>query len=195
MSDELKELGALLEAKRTDCVLDWAVEYGELNVNVTLNSLAELGLLGTVPLIALALIAAWSIIRRALDAPSPLAMVLVFCLFSVGTYSQFTAQFYFPAAQLVLILFAGLAIDWFSRDAPERDPGTVATSRFGIPLACIVVLMSVATLGISYTDLVVRRHALYQVRYFNYPRFWLNGSGISTGLYSTQVVQPPCLKP
>ena len=143
--------------------------------NVTLNSLAELGLLGTVPLIALALIAAWSIIRRALDAPSPLAMVLVFCLFSVGTYSQFTAQFYFPAAQLVLILFAGLAIDWFSRDAPERDPGTVATSRFGIPLACIVVLMSVATLGISYTDLVVRPHALYQVRYFNYPRFWLNG--------------------
>ncbi|MEO0380304.1 MAG: NADH-quinone oxidoreductase subunit C [Pseudomonadota bacterium] len=35
MSEALKELGAYLEAKRTDCVLAWDVTHGELNVDVT----------------------------------------------------------------------------------------------------------------------------------------------------------------
>ena len=34
MSAELKELGALIEAKRPDCVLAWDVTHGELNVDV-----------------------------------------------------------------------------------------------------------------------------------------------------------------
>ncbi|SHH83865.1 NADH-quinone oxidoreductase subunit C [Cognatishimia maritima] len=34
MSDALKELGALIEAKRADCVLAWDVTHGELNVDV-----------------------------------------------------------------------------------------------------------------------------------------------------------------
>ena len=34
MNDELNELGALIEAKRTDCVIGWDVTHGELNVDV-----------------------------------------------------------------------------------------------------------------------------------------------------------------
>lgn len=34
MSEALKELGALIEAKRTDCVLAWDVTHGELNIDV-----------------------------------------------------------------------------------------------------------------------------------------------------------------
>ncbi|MDX1743878.1 MAG: NADH-quinone oxidoreductase subunit C, partial [Ruegeria sp.] len=34
MSEALKELGAQLEVKRTDCVLSWDVTHGELNVDV-----------------------------------------------------------------------------------------------------------------------------------------------------------------
>jgi len=37
MSEALKELGAMLEAKRSDCVLGWSVDLGELNVDVTPN--------------------------------------------------------------------------------------------------------------------------------------------------------------
>ncbi|WP_343116916.1 NADH-quinone oxidoreductase subunit C [Ostreiculturibacter nitratireducens] len=39
MTEALMELGALIEAKRPDCVLNWEVAYGELNVTATLNSL------------------------------------------------------------------------------------------------------------------------------------------------------------
>ena len=42
MSDALQELGAYIEAKRPDCVLDWDVTHGELNVNVTLGNVAGL---------------------------------------------------------------------------------------------------------------------------------------------------------
>jgi len=35
MTEALNELGALLEAKRPDCVLGWNIAYGELNVDVT----------------------------------------------------------------------------------------------------------------------------------------------------------------
>lgn len=41
MSEALQELGTLIEAKRADSVLNWSVEYGELNVEVTLNSLVN----------------------------------------------------------------------------------------------------------------------------------------------------------
>ena len=34
MSEALNELGAHIEAKRTDCVLSWDVSFGELNVDV-----------------------------------------------------------------------------------------------------------------------------------------------------------------
>ena len=40
MSDALNELGALIEAKRPDCVLSWDVTFGELNIEATLSSLA-----------------------------------------------------------------------------------------------------------------------------------------------------------
>jgi len=40
MSDSLKELGGYIEAKRPDCVLDWDVTRGELNMNVTLANIA-----------------------------------------------------------------------------------------------------------------------------------------------------------
>ncbi|WP_282064549.1 NADH-quinone oxidoreductase subunit C [Aliiroseovarius marinus] len=36
MSEALNELGATIEAKRPDCVLNWDVAYGELTVNVPL---------------------------------------------------------------------------------------------------------------------------------------------------------------
>ncbi len=38
-SEELRELGALIEAKRPDCVLKWRVEHGELTVDVAPASL------------------------------------------------------------------------------------------------------------------------------------------------------------
>lgn len=39
MSDALNELGTHIELKRPDCVLNWSVDFDELNVNVTLASL------------------------------------------------------------------------------------------------------------------------------------------------------------
>ena len=42
MSDALKELGSHIEAKRTDCVLDWGVSHGELNLDVTLSNIVGL---------------------------------------------------------------------------------------------------------------------------------------------------------
>ncbi|RLK08340.1 NADH-quinone oxidoreductase subunit C [Ruegeria conchae] len=41
MSETLKELGAQLELKRTDCVLSWDVTHGELNVDVAPSNLVE----------------------------------------------------------------------------------------------------------------------------------------------------------
>ena len=41
MSEAMTELGAYLEAKRTDCVLAWDVTHGELNVDVAPASLTE----------------------------------------------------------------------------------------------------------------------------------------------------------
>ena len=42
MSDALKELGAYIEAKRTDCVLSWEIAHGELNVDVTPSNIVGL---------------------------------------------------------------------------------------------------------------------------------------------------------
>ncbi|WP_300016739.1 NADH-quinone oxidoreductase subunit C [uncultured Roseobacter sp.] len=42
MSDALKELGAYIEAKRTDCVLAWDVTHGELNLDVTPSNITGL---------------------------------------------------------------------------------------------------------------------------------------------------------
>ncbi|GHE93327.1 NADH-quinone oxidoreductase subunit C [Aliiroseovarius zhejiangensis] len=39
MSDALNELGALLEAKRPDCVLGWDIAFGELTVTVPLSAI------------------------------------------------------------------------------------------------------------------------------------------------------------
>ena len=39
MSEALNELGALIEAKKSDSVLSWEVAYGELNVTITPSSL------------------------------------------------------------------------------------------------------------------------------------------------------------
>ena len=39
MSEALAELGTLIEAKRTDCVLGWSVDFGELNIDATLSSI------------------------------------------------------------------------------------------------------------------------------------------------------------
>ena len=41
MSEALNELGALLELKRTDCVLGWDISYGELNVDVAPSNIAS----------------------------------------------------------------------------------------------------------------------------------------------------------
>ncbi len=41
MTEALNELGALLEGKRPDCVLSYSVDFGELNVNLTLASLVN----------------------------------------------------------------------------------------------------------------------------------------------------------
>ncbi|MCA0905203.1 NADH-quinone oxidoreductase subunit C [Ruegeria marisrubri] len=41
MSEALKELGAQLEIKRSDCVLSWDVTHGELNVDVAPSNLVE----------------------------------------------------------------------------------------------------------------------------------------------------------
>ena len=40
MSEELRELGALIEAKRPDCVLGWDVSFGELSVDVAPPNIA-----------------------------------------------------------------------------------------------------------------------------------------------------------
>ena len=42
MSEALQELGAYIEAKRTDCVLAWDVTQGELNLDVSPNNIAGL---------------------------------------------------------------------------------------------------------------------------------------------------------
>ena len=42
MSEELRELGALIEAKRPDCVLGWDVSFGELSVDVAPANIAGL---------------------------------------------------------------------------------------------------------------------------------------------------------
>ena len=42
MTDALQELGAYIEAKRTDCVLSWEVAQGELNVDVALANITGL---------------------------------------------------------------------------------------------------------------------------------------------------------
>jgi NADH-quinone oxidoreductase subunit C len=39
MSEDLKELGALIELKRADCVVGWDVNFGELNVDVAPSNL------------------------------------------------------------------------------------------------------------------------------------------------------------
>jgi NADH-quinone oxidoreductase subunit C len=39
MSDALHELGTLIEAKRTDCVLGWDITFGELNIDVAPSNL------------------------------------------------------------------------------------------------------------------------------------------------------------
>jgi NADH-quinone oxidoreductase subunit C len=39
MTEALKELGALLEVQRPDCVIGWDVAYDELNVDVALNNI------------------------------------------------------------------------------------------------------------------------------------------------------------
>ena len=42
MSEELRELGALIEAKRPDCVLGWDVSFGELSLDVAPANIAGL---------------------------------------------------------------------------------------------------------------------------------------------------------
>ncbi|MEM7632854.1 MAG: NADH-quinone oxidoreductase subunit C [Pseudomonadota bacterium] len=42
MTDALNELGSHIEAKRPDCVIDWDVTHGELNLNVTPSSIEGL---------------------------------------------------------------------------------------------------------------------------------------------------------
>ena len=42
MSEELRDLGALIEAKRPDCVLGWDVSFGELSVDVAPANIAGL---------------------------------------------------------------------------------------------------------------------------------------------------------
>lgn len=39
MTEALQELGALIEAKKSDCVLSWEVAHGELNVTIAPSSL------------------------------------------------------------------------------------------------------------------------------------------------------------
>ncbi|UZD91871.1 NADH-quinone oxidoreductase subunit C [Cognatishimia activa] len=41
MSDALNELGALIEAKRPDCVLAWDVTHGELNIDVAPSNIVN----------------------------------------------------------------------------------------------------------------------------------------------------------
>ncbi len=42
MTEALKELGAYLELKRSDCVLGWDIAHGELNVDVARSNIVEL---------------------------------------------------------------------------------------------------------------------------------------------------------
>ena len=42
MTNALRELGELIEAKRPDCVLGWEVAFDELNVDVALNNIVGL---------------------------------------------------------------------------------------------------------------------------------------------------------
>ncbi len=42
MTEALKELGAHIEAKRSDCVLGWDIAFGELNIDVTPANIAGL---------------------------------------------------------------------------------------------------------------------------------------------------------
>ncbi|SCZ63652.1 NADH-quinone oxidoreductase subunit C [Epibacterium ulvae] len=42
MTEALKELGALIEAKRPDCVIAWDITFGELNIDVKPSNIVDL---------------------------------------------------------------------------------------------------------------------------------------------------------
>ncbi|WP_282094516.1 NADH-quinone oxidoreductase subunit C [Epibacterium ulvae] len=42
MTEALKELGALIEAKRPDCVIAWDIAFGELNIDVKPSNIVDL---------------------------------------------------------------------------------------------------------------------------------------------------------
>lgn len=145
--------------------------------NMPLNYLAELGLAGTLPIVLLAIGGVWSMIKNTLKQSSEIKMMLVYCFIAAAVYSQFTAQLYFPVAQMLLILFVALAINEnlvkSHGQASSSNPLRASPTKSSI--LGMVCALALVCLSASAYDVIKTPHLLYQVTHVNHPRFWLNG--------------------
>lgn len=145
--------------------------------NMVASYLAELGLLGTLPLAVLAIVGSWGLIKSTLKGYAEINFMFVYGLIAVAVYSLFTAQLYFPASQLLLILFLALALDQNLNKVVTQDntPHLLATPYITRSTFAVICSLAVICLLVSVQDLVTNPPVIYQVKNINYPRFWLNG--------------------
>jgi O-antigen ligase len=146
--------------------------------NMPLNYLAELGLLGTLPIVLLVISGFWSMVKNTLKRCSQINMMLVYCFIAVAVYSQFTAQLYFPVAQMLLILFVALALNENLDKTDEQATGSSLLQARGVKSSILgmVCALTLICLSASAYDVIKTPHLLYQVVHHNNPRFWLNGN-------------------
>ena len=98
-------------------------------------------------------------------------------MLAVVVYGQITAQFYFPAAQLLLTLFLAIALSQnLNTLPPESSNPQRLTKPVVRPFLAVVCCLAVFCLTVSVTDVMNRSYQLYQYTHYNYPRFWLNGN-------------------
>ncbi|MCP4233372.1 MAG: O-antigen ligase family protein [Aestuariibacter sp.] len=146
--------------------------------NMLLNYLAELGLLGTIPIVLLITHGLSSMIKNTLKRCSEMNLMLVYCFLAAAVYSQFTAQLYFPVAQMLLILFVALALNENlhknCQQASSTNPLQTTTATRSIQ--SMVCALALVCLLVSSYDVVNHPYFLYQVAHQNHPRFWLNGN-------------------
>ena len=129
---------------------------------MTLNILAELGMATMIPILILVFSGLRVLIKNSLELDSEVSRMLVYNILAVGVYSQLTAQFYFPAAQLIRVLFLAIALSQnFGVIAPEPKEHVLITRPFFKPLLTVVFGLSLFCLGVSAKDVISKPHQLY----------------------------------
>ncbi len=145
--------------------------------NMPLNFMAELGLLGTLPIVLLIIHGLSSMIKNTLRRCSEINLMLVYCFIAAGVYSQFTAQLYFPVAQMLLILFVALALNEnMHKNCQQADSTGPLQATATRSIQSMVCALALVCLSVSTYDVVNNQYLLYQVVHQNHPRFWLNGN-------------------